>query len=107
MFFFFFCFFSDVRFIIFFFFFSSRRRHTRLTCDWSSDVCSSDLVKLSGFDNHWLRPDINPLPQSGNGWGYQLEGIVSYDVTQNFSVGGRYWYAKTTSGTTQFPLVPP
>ena len=23
--------------------FSSRRRHTRLTCDWSSDVCSSDL----------------------------------------------------------------
>src|SRR5438477_6097769 len=29
--------------ILFFFFFSSRRRHTRLTCDWSSDVCSSDL----------------------------------------------------------------
>src|SRR6266480_81394 len=27
-----------------FFFFSSRRRHTRLTCDWSSDVCSSDLA---------------------------------------------------------------
>src|SRR5690242_8331769 len=26
------------------FFFSSRRRHTRLTCDWSSDVCSSDLA---------------------------------------------------------------
>src|SRR5690242_21153105 len=25
------------------FFFSSRGRHTRLTCDWSSDVCSSDL----------------------------------------------------------------
>src|SRR6266480_2970924 len=30
--------------IKFFFFFSSRRRHTRLTCDWSSDVCSSDLA---------------------------------------------------------------
>src|SRR6266480_8011947 len=29
--------------MIVFFFFSSRRRHTRLTCDWSSDVCSSDL----------------------------------------------------------------
>src|SRR5438309_3815199 len=26
------------------FFFSSRRRHTRWNCDWSSDVCSSDLV---------------------------------------------------------------
>src|SRR5256886_9998808 len=25
-------------------FFSSRRRHTRFDCDWSSDVCSSDLV---------------------------------------------------------------
>src|SRR3989454_9431242 len=27
-----------------FFFFSSRRRHTRLQGDWSSDVCSSDLL---------------------------------------------------------------
>src|SRR2546430_5646080 len=27
------------------FFFSSRRRHTRFDCDWSSDVCSSDLAK--------------------------------------------------------------
>src|SRR5258706_1781786 len=26
------------------FFFSSRRRHTRLVSDWSSDVCSSDLI---------------------------------------------------------------
>src|SRR5256886_4362397 len=29
-----------------FFFFSSRRRHTRFDCDWSSDVCSSDLDVL-------------------------------------------------------------
>src|SRR3989475_6597448 len=28
------------------FFFSSRRRHTRFDCDWSSDVCSSDLAVL-------------------------------------------------------------
>src|SRR2546430_9168646 len=34
-----------------FFFFSSRRRHTRFDCDWSSDVCSSDLMKIiSGMD---------------------------------------------------------
>src|SRR2546427_11704202 len=33
---------------MFFFFFSSRRRHTRFDCDWSSDVCSSDLLCL-GF----------------------------------------------------------
>src|SRR5205807_2817518 len=31
-------------FVFFFFFFSSRRRHTRLQGDWSSDVCSSDLI---------------------------------------------------------------
>src|SRR5207237_3439410 len=30
--------------LVSFFFFSSRRRHTRFKCDWSSDVCSSDLV---------------------------------------------------------------
>src|SRR2546430_10989658 len=30
------------------FFFSSRRRHTRFDCDWSSDVCSSDLY----FNKH-------------------------------------------------------
>src|SRR5689334_23936386 len=29
--------------ILYCFFFSSRRRHTRWNCDWSSDVCSSDL----------------------------------------------------------------
>src|SRR2546430_5577005 len=29
-----------------FFFFSSRRRHTRFDCDWSSDVCSSDLFSF-------------------------------------------------------------
>src|SRR3989475_4160470 len=34
-----------------FFFFSSRRRHTRFDCDWSSDVCSSDLALA--FDNRF------------------------------------------------------
>src|SRR4029077_20663764 len=32
-----------------FFFCSSRRRHTRFKCDWSSDVCSSDLCWLHGM----------------------------------------------------------
>src|SRR2546430_13499014 len=43
-------------------FFSSRRRHTRFDCDWSSDVCSSDLPRFS--------PDgqrvIMSLQQGGN-----------------------------------------
>src|SRR4030043_1417193 len=30
--------------LLYFYFFSSRRRHTRCSRDWSSDVCSSDLV---------------------------------------------------------------
>src|SRR2546430_12204053 len=34
---------AGVRCLELFFFFSSRRRHTRFDCDWSSDVCSSDL----------------------------------------------------------------
>src|SRR5688572_22351566 len=34
--------------MMFFFFFSSRRRHTRFDCDWSSDVCSSDLAPGPG-----------------------------------------------------------
>src|SRR2546430_1367076 len=36
---------------IFYFFFSSRRRHTRFDCDWSSDVCSSDLVVMRYGEN--------------------------------------------------------
>src|SRR6266571_2205229 len=41
---------ADWMSVFFFFFFSSRRRHTRLTCDWSSDVCSSDLMRAVAVD---------------------------------------------------------
>src|SRR2546430_11954053 len=37
------------------FFFSSRRRHTRFDCDWSSDVCSSDLSSWRVWGERWLR----------------------------------------------------
>src|SRR5260370_27489834 len=48
---------SDGYLSFFFFFFSSRRRHTRFKCDWSSDVCSSDLVTInwSLVDGHDLK----------------------------------------------------
>src|SRR5260370_7642392 len=36
------------------FFFSSRRRHTRFKCDWSSDVCSSDLFVDSKAKAHMV-----------------------------------------------------
>src|SRR5256886_9352383 len=50
------------------FFFSSRRRHTRFDCDWSSDVCSSDLQEgdsiggeLGRFVDENPKPDVNDL----------------------------------------------
>src|SRR5260370_36672044 len=46
------------------FFFSSRRRHTRFKCDWSSDVCSSDLgMRCSGVPNeHHVQDTFVFLP---------------------------------------------
>src|SRR5687768_13584882 len=43
----FFFFFVVLVVVFFFFFFSSRRRHTRCSRDWSSDVCSSDLINVA------------------------------------------------------------
>src|SRR3712207_7580794 len=41
--------------LICFFFFSSRRRHTRYWRDWSSDVCSSDLVEQRELTQWFLK----------------------------------------------------
>src|SRR5689334_24898205 len=46
-----------------YFFFSSRRRHTRWNCDWSSDVCSSDLGAKT--QNRSRRPTGAPGPCCG------------------------------------------
>src|SRR6266536_2324416 len=43
----------------FFFFFSSRRRHTRSTRDWSSDVCSSDLLTPAKADDDAVTADVH------------------------------------------------
>src|SRR6267142_780410 len=71
---------------IFFFFFSSRRRHTRLTCDWSSDVCSSDLIVApprafdGDFDRCWLLAVQLYSIRSPRNWGIgdfsDLEGLL-------------------------------
>src|SRR3989475_6905957 len=45
----------------FFFFFSSRRRHTRFDCDWSSDVCSSDLGRRNGVTRSGERAVIGAV----------------------------------------------
>src|SRR5688572_31079032 len=41
----------------YFFFFSSRRRHTRFDCDWSSDVCSSDLLTDRNFGTSFFKAE--------------------------------------------------
>ncbi len=66
-------------------------------------------MALTGRDSHWLRigplpGDFNgPIPEDGNGWGYQLEGVLSYQLTDSISIGigGRYWHAQT-QGLTHF-----
>src|SRR5688572_31349489 len=45
---------------MYYFFFSSRRRHTRFDCDWSSDVCSSDLG--GGAPECRLNPESTSRP---------------------------------------------
>src|SRR5260221_3112193 len=60
----------------FFFFFSSRRRHTRSLCDWSSDVCSSDLpnrgplpgIYLVILSRRWWRLLVSWLGVGAIGW---------------------------------------
>src|SRR2546430_547556 len=64
----------------FVFFFSSRRRHTRFDCDWSSDVCSSDLsrwlqvvgvthdVKEVGLNEPTRYEVYRPYLQSTDSW---------------------------------------
>src|SRR5690606_41029706 len=61
------------------FFFSSRRRHTRFSRDWSSDVCSSDLVTeefiVEGTANAF-RP-ARPLTEDGL-WSVEQGERASY-----------------------------
>src|SRR2546430_13846525 len=61
-------------FFVIIFFFSSRRRHTRFDCDWSSDVCSSDLgpVSVGGYQTLRRTDVVSPPPVTGS--------IVGMDV---------------------------
>src|SRR5256884_2336370 len=55
---------AEVCVVVVFFFFSSRRRHTRCSRDWSSDVCSSDLIAMALFldqDKDSPRIDVEAL----------------------------------------------
>src|SRR5256885_6477477 len=55
------------------FFFSSRRRHTRLQGDWSSDVCSSDLLDIHVGVKAGGEPEV--AVQQGAGGLVKVEGL--------------------------------
>src|SRR2546427_5397904 len=65
-----------------FFFFSSRRRHTRFDCDWSSDVCSSDLIEpatamLAASSNWKFGSDRFMAPLS---WIHDVDGCSAQKI---------------------------
>ncbi len=70
----------------------------------SAEAAYLPYANMTGFDNHWLRPTINPLPEYGDGNGTQFELTGSWLVTKRLSIalGGRYWYLGA-QGHTQFP----
>src|SRR2546430_634105 len=80
----------------FFFFFSSRRRHTRFDCDWSSDVCSSDLIWSPDLGSAglpvmvWIAGGLFEYHGTGaspwyDGSRFARDGVVC--VTINYRVG--------------------
>jgi len=67
----------------------------------TADIAYIPYTSFSGRDNHLLRAVTTFFDQTGTGQGIQLEGILSYFVTPNFSIGAgaRYWAMWTTSGS--------
>src|SRR5437588_4583128 len=77
-----------LRRFVFFFFFSSRRRHTRSLCDWSSDVCSSDL-ELSASGRVARRFSV-------------LDGLGESDLTCMAAYDGRLYIGTRSRGLLAF-----
>lgn len=78
---------------------------------FTADAAWVPSTWLSNQDSHWLRigSDFNgPVPEDGKGSGWQLEGVLSYQVTPAFSVGagGRYWHLET-NGDSHFENATP
>lgn len=68
----------------------------------SADFAYLPWTDFSGRDNHILRPTPTFFDQRGNGGGgLQVEGMLSYFLTSNFSVGvgARYWAMWTKKGS--------
>src|SRR4051812_49608211 len=92
-------FYTGRRSFFFDFFFSSRRRHTRLTCDWSSDVCSSDLV--SQAVNVAVR-NLDKLTVAAIN-GFAIQTGFSFALACDFRIAARS--ARLGSATLRFALL--
>src|SRR4051812_49838003 len=80
-----------------FFFFSSRRRHTRLTCDWSSDVCSSDLEAYAvGHGSLGQAPGINHSTLKAKGFDDEAIAKVEKALPTAFDI--KFAFNKWTLG---------
>src|SRR5256884_4076661 len=90
------------------FFFSSRRRHTRCSRDWSSDVCSSDLIGLTmyvpwrdGLDAEQLeelfQQDLRPVEAAIQRFVrvYLMQNQVDALASWIFNVGVEAFYGST------------
>src|SRR5256886_14334069 len=78
------------------FFFSSRRRHTRFDCDWSSDVCSSDLSTIG----QRIRQDLS-TPVFKVLTEFDITGFNEANVRQNDTAKFRTWEVAGTSHVDQ------
>src|SRR6266568_2206610 len=81
----------ELRFLLFFFF-SSRRRHTSWNCDWSSDVCSSDLA--------WWRPRVPSTRRTcERAWRCCAVSGWRCGSARTWSPGKATWRAMTSGGS--------
>src|SRR6266568_8367918 len=86
------------------FFFSSRRRHTRWNCDWSSDVCSSDLaVRIGRESSRYYLLGYNPgeIPHDG-----RFRKIEVRVRGKGLTVRGRRGYYAPSPGSKAAPPKP-
>src|SRR3712207_7113211 len=82
---------------VWFFFFSSRRRHTRYWRDWSSDVCSSDLIDLhqrahianKANADLFVSVHTNSLPPGRVARGFQTYTLGMHRAKDNLDVAMR------------------
>src|SRR5256886_4823376 len=89
-----------------FFFFSSRRRHTRFDCDWSSDVCSSDLFG-AGFMLAVALVEVLPEAFARSGTaapalvlvGYLAVHFTQHTLTPHFHFGEETHAVNRVAGT--------